>query len=151
MFFFTGLTKEYHTPDDDFDTINVEGVVQTIDYAERVLDGVVNLPKRPEYVKSARAPAGRGGLPYLGIVPDYSGTADGLAVNDVNKDSPAAKGGLKAKDVIVQLGETPVANIQGLMLAMRKHKPGDKVKIIVERDKKKVTLTVTLGRPQAQR
>ena len=33
LFFFTGLTSIYHTPDDDFETINVEGAVQTIDFA----------------------------------------------------------------------------------------------------------------------
>lgn len=51
LFFFTGMTKLYHTPDDDFETINVEGAVQTIDFAERVLERVASMPKRPEFVK----------------------------------------------------------------------------------------------------
>ncbi len=53
-------------------------------------------------------------MAYLGIVPDYAATTDGLRINDVNADSPAAKGGLKAGDVIVKIGDVPVANIQGL-------------------------------------
>ncbi len=150
LYFFTGLTKEYHTPDDTFETINVDGVVQTIDYAEQVLDGVVELAKRPEYQKVARTSPGRGAMAYLGVVPDYSGTADGLRITDVNADSPAAKGGLKAGDVITKIGDVPVGDIQGLAAGLRKYKAGQKVKIVVTREKKSVSVDVELGKPPAK-
>lgn len=145
--FFTGMTKLYHTPDDDFETINVDGVVQTIDFAEHLLDEVINLPKRPQYMKVVATPRGRGGMAYLGIVPDYAGGGDGLRITDVNADSPAAKGGLKPGDVIVKFGDVPVADIQGLAAGLRKYKAGNKVEVTVQRGKEKKTLSVTLGNP----
>lgn len=147
LFFFTGLTKEYHTPDDDFETINVEGMVQTLNYAERLLDELVNLPSRPVFVKAKQTPRGRGAMAYLGIVPDYAGTTKGLRVTDVNRNSPASDGGLKPGDVIVKFAESPIDGIQGLSTGLRKHKPGDKVKIVVKRGDKQLTLDVTLGKP----
>ncbi len=38
LHFFTGMTDEYHTPDDTFDTLNMDGVLQITDLAERFLD-----------------------------------------------------------------------------------------------------------------
>ena len=65
LHFFTGLTNEYHTPEDDFVTINVPGVVRTVDFAEDVLDLVLSLPGRPQYVKGEPHPSRprRYGLP----------------------------------------------------------------------------------------
>ena len=150
LFCFTGMTDLYHTPDDDFETINVEGVVKTIDFAERLLDELQALPERPEFVKGTPQPRGAGGLAYLGVVPDYAGTSEGLRVTDVNADSPAAKGGLKKDDVIVKFGDVAVADIQGLAEGLRKYKPGDRIKVVVQRDKQEQTLEVTLGRPMGR-
>jgi hypothetical protein len=147
LFFFTGMTNEYHTPEDDFETINVSGVVETVDYAERLLDGVIGLPKRPQYVKVQQPAQGRGAMSYLGVVPDYSGVDDGLKITEVNADSPAFKGGLKAGDVITKIGDVPVVDIQGLAAGLRKYKPGNKVEIIVRRGDETTKVTVVLGKP----
>jgi hypothetical protein len=152
LFFFTGMTSIYHTPDDDFETINVEGAVQTIDFAERMLDKVVNLPERPEYVKVSRSGPGRGAMAYLGVVPDYAGgDGKGLPLTDINADSPAGKGGLKAGDVIIKFGDIEVADIQDLATGLRKYKAGQKVDIVVRRDDGELTFSVTLGEPTSPR
>ena len=49
--FYSGFTDEYHTPDDDFETINVSGIARVVDYAKTFVDKVVDLDERPEYVK----------------------------------------------------------------------------------------------------
>jgi S1-C subfamily serine protease len=152
LFFFTGMTSIYHTPDDDFETINVEGAVHTIDFAERMLDKVLNMPERPEYVKTSRSRPGRGAMAYLGVVPDYAGGEDnGLLLTDVNVDSPAGKGGLKAGDVIIKIGDVDVVDIQDLATGLRKYKAGQKVDIVVRRDDGELTLKVTLGEPRSPR
>ncbi len=146
--FFTGMTDLYHTPDDDFDTINVEGVVETINFAERLLDRVLAMPERPKFVKSKAKPQRGGAMAYLGIVPDYAGTGDGLRVTDVNKDSPAAAAGMKTGDFIIKIGEIDVPDIQGLANGLRKYKAGQKVDFVVRRGKEEKTLKVTLGQPK---
>jgi hypothetical protein len=149
VFFFTGMTKIYHTPDDDYETIDVPGVAQTIDVAEQVVDEILNLPKRPVFVRSSR-PAGRpGAMSYLGVVPDYAATGvKGLRLTDVSPDSPASRGGLKAGDVITKLGDLDVVDIQDLANALRKYKPGKKVAVVVTRGDAKMKMTVTLGAPR---
>ena len=147
LFFFTGMTDIFHTPDDDFETINVPGAVQTIDFAERVLHEVVSLPKRPEYVNSVRRNRGRGAVAYLGIVPDYTDGAGGLRLSDVNEDSPADKAGLKKGDVIIKFGDLEVADFQGLRNGLRKFRAGQEVDVLVRRGEEEKTLPVKLGRP----
>jgi hypothetical protein len=149
LFFFTGVTDIYHTPDDDFETINVDGAVKAIDFAERVIDELVNMPAPPEFTQIPRSSSrGRRATAYLGIVPDYAGQeASGVKISDVNPGSPAAKGDMKAGDVITKIGDVDVDNIMGLMTALRKYKEGDKVKVIVRRGDEEKTLDVTLGTP----
>ena len=72
----------------------------------------------------------------------------GYGISGVTKASPAEKGGLKGGDVIVKLGDTKVANLDDFDAALRKFKAGDKVPVVVKRDGKDVTLTVTLGAPR---
>lgn len=147
--FFTGMTKIYHTPEDDFETIDVPGVVQTIDVAEQALDAVLGMEKRPVYVKMARRGGGPGAMAYLGAVPDYTATdVKGLRLTDISPDSPASKGGLKAGDVITKFGDIAVGDIQDLANALRKYKPGQKVKVVVRRGKEDVKVDVTLGQPR---
>jgi len=150
--FFTGLTDDYHTPDDTFERINVAGVVKTIDFCEQFLDAVVELPTRAEYVKVTPARRGGGGsMAYLGVTPDYSSSENGLKVTGVNDDSPAAEGGLQAGDIITRIGKIPVTDIQGLADGLRINKPGVTVEIDVMRGETKKTLKVKLGKPTGGR
>jgi len=148
LHFFTGMTNEYHTPDDDFVTINMPGVVRTIDFAERVLDHVLTLPRRPEFVKSEKPAAGPARTTYLGVTLDGAAGSDGLKINAVAANSPAAQGGLQPGDVILQFGDSTVADVRTLMDGLQKRKPGDIVNIQIRRQQQPVTCTVTLGRPQ---
>ena len=148
LFFFTGMNDFYHTPDDDFEKINLEGTVQTIDFAEGMLNEIANMPQRPEYVKGTQPQQGRGAMAYLGVVPDYAvGDGKGLRLTDVNPDSPAARGGLQTGDVVIKFGEIQVADIQGLAEGLRKYKAGQQVDIVVRRDDAEKTVGVTLGDP----
>ena len=148
LHFFTGVTNEYHTPEDDFETINMPGVVRTIDFAEDVLDRVLSQPGRPQFVKGGSDRPASGGMAYLGITPDYAAGSEGLRVTAVAEKSPAAEGGIKPGDVILRFGDSAVADLRGLMEGLRKQKPGDIVNIEVRREQQSVTCKVTLGRPQ---
>ena len=49
-------------------------------------------------------------------------------------------------DVIVKLGDSKITGIEDFDSALRKHKPGDKIKVTVQREGKPVELEVTLSR-----
>jgi hypothetical protein len=145
--FFTGFTDEYHTPDDDFETLNMDGVVQTIDYTERLLDQVLTLPERPQYVPQGDGRNAQGGVPYLGIIPDYSADMKDLRISEIVADSPAAKADLKAGDVILKIGESSVSDVESLTNGLRRHRSGDMVDLVIRRGDQEVSCKVTLGRP----
>ncbi|HRA87489.1 MAG TPA: M28 family peptidase, partial [Planctomycetaceae bacterium] len=150
MFCFTGMTSIYHTPDDDFKTLNIEGAVSVIDYSEQLLRRIDELEKPPTFV-SAQPRNRRAAVrsPYLGIQPDLaaSGT-EGIVIRSVREDSPAAASGLQTGDVIISVGETKVEGYQTLIETLIAAKPGDKLKVTFKRGDEEKQTEVTLGEPR---
>jgi serine protease Do len=73
----------------------------------------------------------------------------GAVVMKVLEDSAAAKGGIKADDIIVELEGEPVATANDLMNRVAMHKPGSQIDLVILRDGKRKTITITLDkRPQ---
>lgn len=145
MFFHTGLTDLYHTPDDDFETIDVEGAATTIDLAERVIRQIADLPERPTFTQAT--PRRRGGMVYVGITLDFDDSIKGIGIQQVAPESPAAKAGLQPGDVIIKISEAEVNSPQDLPGILRQRKPGDKIDVTVKRGDKEVKLEVTLSGP----
>lgn len=94
--------------------------------------------------------------PFLGIYPanlddddrealDFM-KGDGVLIEDVAEDEPAEKAGLKAGDIITKIEDHEIASTKDLGKALRKHKPGDKVKVFFIRDGKEKDLKVKLGK-----
>ena len=81
---------------------------------------------------------------YLGV--STSTAADGGAtVGGVIANGPAAKAGLRKGDRIVQIAGTDVLEPDDVSGAVNARKPGDEVRIVVERSGERRTLNVTLG------
>jgi hypothetical protein len=146
-FFFTGLTDIYHTPDDTFESLNVTGVEQVVDYVEAYASGLASMPERPKYMEISASTRGRSRMAYLGVVPDYVAATEGLQIQDVKMGSPADAGGLKSGDRIVRIGEVQVNDIEGLAEGLRRYKAGETVEIGVKRGDLEVTMLVTLAEP----
>lgn len=74
---------------------------------------------------------------------DYFGIADGkgLLIRDVRPDSPAAKAGIKAGDVIVEIDGKKIAEGADLIEAVNEKKEGT-ISVTIVRDKNRQTLTV---------
>jgi len=76
----------------------------------------------------------------------YAITAtSGAAVTGVQAGTAAADAGLRAGDVITELGGTKVGGTDDLRTAIGAHQPGDKVSITVQRGSSQETLEATLG------
>lgn len=71
-------------------------------------------------------------------------TEAGVKINSITKESAAAKIGLKEGDIIKRINETKISDPDDLSAAVRKQKPGDKVSVMYERDKKELTGTAEL-------
>jgi len=69
----------------------------------------------------------------------------GALVTQVVKGGPADSSGLRAGDVIVSLGETPVASAPACILALQSFGIGDKIDVAYYRGSAKQVVTITLG------
>src|SRR5262245_58722258 len=69
----------------------------------------------------------------------------GVLVADVMKDSPAEGGGMKAGDIIVDFGGTPVKEVTELQKRVAAVQPGRNVPVTVLRDRRPTKLTVKIG------
>ena len=89
---------------------------------------------------------------YLGVsvsdmdteAANYYGMPVGAYVQEVVSGYAAHRAGLRAKDIIVELGGYEVRNVNGLTRALRNFKAGDEVSIVVYRGGQKLALTVVL-------
>jgi serine protease Do len=75
---------------------------------------------------------------------EYFGTKDGVLVSSVTEDSPAAKAGLRAGDVITSVNDKPVTSGRELIGAVQRADDGATLKLGYVRDKKPGTASATL-------
>ena len=81
---------------------------------------------------------------YLGISTGAAAQG-GAAVGSLISGGPAAKAGLRKGDRVVEIAGTPVREPDDVSAVVNGRRPGDKVRVVVERDGQRRTLTVTLG------
>jgi hypothetical protein len=148
---FTGTHSDYHRPSDDSPKLNVAGMRRVADLLLEIIEATDKSPVRPTYIEvkkieQLQLAGGDADRPYFGSIPDYGNPVEGLAITGVSPESPAAKAGLKGGDVVIKFGDSKISGIEDFDSALRKHKPGDTVKVIVQRGKETVQLDVTLAR-----
>ncbi len=148
LFFFSGLHADYHKPSDTWDKINAPEAAKLLDVVEKAAVQLANADDAPKFqavVEQRPAGGGGGGYgPYFGSIPDFGQTEGGVKFADVKAESPAAKAGLKAGDVLVQFGGKPINNLYDFTDALRRSKVGDVVEVKVMRDGQPVTASVKL-------
>ncbi len=145
---FTGSHSEYHTPRDKPDTLNYEGASQVARLMALVTRSLAMRETAPDFIAQEGPKEGqrRASLrAYLGTIPDYAEEVKGVKLGGASKNGPAAKAGVKAGDVIVELGGKKIENIYDYTYAIEALKIGKKVKIVVERKGKRITLEVVPG------
>lgn len=76
---------------------------------------------------------------------------DGLAVVNVMPDSPAAKAGVQAKDVIKSINGAVVTDTKAAMAALHSAKPGDTVSLGISRNGATQTIAVTASAAPARK
>jgi len=134
LFFFTGVHSDYHKPSDDADKINYNGELQVVKYVYNIIDAT-NKKGKLAFTKTREAAStGRSSFKVtLGIMPDYTYSGSGVRVDGVSDGKIAQKVGIKAGDVITQLGDIKFTDVQSYMGALGKFNKGDATKVKVKR------------------
>jgi aminopeptidase YwaD len=134
LFFFTGQHRDYHRPSDDAERINYEGELQVIKYIDRIINGLDKQAERLAFNKTRETQTSNTSFRVtMGIMPDYTFSGNGVRADGVTDGRPASKAGLKAGDVIVQLGDNVVNSVESYMQALNKFNKGDKAKVKYKR------------------
>jgi hypothetical protein len=144
LFFFTGTHVDYHKPSDTFDKINYEGLERIVNYVGAIARSVDQHETKPTYaVAKSSAPMGQVRLTVsLGTIPSYGDTTDGMILDGVRDNSPAAKAGLKAGDKIVKLAGKDVRNAMDYTYVLGSMKPGEEYEVEIIRGTEKMTLKI---------
>jgi peptidase M28-like protein/PDZ domain-containing protein len=151
---FTDLHEDYHRTTDDWQKVNLDGLKRVADFTLGLVTALANRhtpltfqdrppPTPSETATPPTATPGYGA--YLGTVPDMTGAPGGVRLVGVRAGSPAERAGLRGDDIITRIGSTDTPDLQAMTDALRSHRPGDTVDIIVRRGAGMTTLRAKLG------
>jgi aminopeptidase YwaD len=145
LFFWTGTHEDYHKPSDTSDKINYEAEARVLSLVARIVRDIDQGDRRPTYTIAKSESSGRstGFRVYLGTIPNYADTNDGLLLDGVRDDSPASAAGLKAGDRIVKIAGRDVHNVYDYTYALGEMKAGQEYVIEVKRGTERFTLKIT--------
>ncbi len=149
---FTGAHGDYHRPSDTVDKIDAAGLVKVATF---VKEAVVYLLQREEplTVRLAAAsphdaasanPQGSGRRVLVGTVPAFDYQGEGVKIDSLVPDSPAAKAGLQPSDVIVRIGEQKITDLRGYSEVLKQLEPGQTITVEVLRGDQKIEVQVTV-------
>ena len=150
LFFWTGTHNDYHKPSDTFEKINYEDEALILKMVARIVNQLDTADKRLTYTTAKSDPAPRTGgfRVYLGTIPNYADSNDGLLIDGVRDESPAAKAGLKAGDKIVKIGTREIKNVYDYTAALGEMKAGEEYVVEIMRGTEKLSLKL---KPEARK
>ena len=145
LFFWTGTHEDYHKPTDTADKINYPDEARILGFVSRIVDDLGDNDKRPAYTVAKSESTGRstGFRVYLGTIPNYADSSDGLLLDGVRDESPAAKAGIKAGDKIVKLAGREVHNVYDYTYALGEMKAGQEYEVELLRGGERLKLKIT--------
>jgi hypothetical protein len=148
FFMTTGAHMDYHTPFDDREKINFEGMEKISLFTRDLVRELAFSDSRLTFQEAGPQQGTSQGRRFrvtLGLMPDVNGTTDnGLLVEFVTKGKPAYNGGMQKGDIITSVAGKPVKNIQDYMVRLSQLKAGQSVNVEVLRNNKKELLIIQL-------
>lgn len=145
LFLWTGTHEDYHKPSDTADKVNYADEARILGFVARLIHGIDTNDQRPVFTvakseSTARSPGFR---VYLGTIPNYADSSDGLLLDGVRDDSPAAKAGIKAGDRVVKLAGREVHNVYDYTYALGEMKAGQEYEVELMRGSERIKLRIT--------
>ena len=151
LFLFTGLHGDYHKPTDDPQFVHYEGVERVLRFSYNVSDFLLRSDERPVLRVSrggdivSRRRAARE-TAYFGIGVDNNFTGEGVRFSYVEDGGPAARAGLQAGDVLLELDGRVVSTGRRATALLRQKRPGETIKAKIRRDNRILEVKVQLSR-----
>ncbi len=141
---FTGAHLDYHRPGDTADKVDVPGMMRV---AAVVKEAAVYLSERPEPLtvsgkgvssntatQTRDSAAGNRRRVSFGTIPDFAYQGEGVRVESVVPDSPAANAGILAGDIITAIDDQKIVDLSSFSETLKTFAPGDQVTASGERD-----------------
>lgn len=148
FFISTGAHSDYHTPNDNAESINYSGMKKVTEFSYLLIQEIASrdsvLTFQEAGAKFQRSRGGRFKV-SLGIMPDYAGLEDrGLRIDAVTKGKPADLGGLKKGDIITAIDGKKVGNIYDYMNRLQSLEAGQTISVDIIRDEKETVVIIQL-------
>ena len=146
LFFFSGTHDDYHKPSDVADKINYDGEAKILNLVSGVAKIIDRADARPTYTLARSQNSGRssGGFRvYLGTVPNYADSNDGLLLDGVREDSPASRAGIKTGDKIVKLAGREIKNVYDYTYALGEMRANQEYEVEVIRSGERLKMKLT--------
>jgi aminopeptidase YwaD len=143
LFYFTGLHTDYHKPSDDANRINYAGMVKILRHVQGVVEKS-NESGKLAFLKTREAQTtttARFSV-SMGIMPDYTYSGNGVRADGVTEGRPAQKAGLKAGDIVLQIGDYKISSMEAYMQTLGKFKKGDSTTVIYQRGNDQFTVNI---------
>ena len=142
LHFFTGQHDDYHTPRDDYDKINFEGMQKILLFVTSLIKNSTKI-QNFDFVETA---AETKDVPKfkvtLGIMPDYMYSGKGLRIDGVSKGKVAESYGILKGDIVTKIGNVDVFDIMSYMQGLSKYEKGEKALVEVKRGDKIINIEV---------
>ncbi|WP_304342697.1 M20/M25/M40 family metallo-hydrolase [Chryseobacterium koreense] len=143
LFFFTGTHSDYHKPSDDTEKINFDAMTTITGYVFNLANAISETGEIPfTKTKMSQSKAVPKYKVSLGVMPSYADTKDGLHIDGVTDNRPAANAGIKAGDILTKIGTCEVKEVYSYMECLSKINSGEELPVTVLREGKEMTMMV---------
>jgi aminopeptidase YwaD len=143
LFLFTGSHSDYHKATDDADKINYNDEAKMVEWLGAIIKEADHYGKF-DFLKTREVSMGRSTkfTVSLGVMPDYAFTGTGVRIEGTSQGKLGEKIGLKASDVLLQLGDYKLIDVMSYMQALSKFKKGDKTVLTINRGKEQLQFNI---------
>ena len=143
LFMFTGSHADYHKATDDWDKINYMGQKDILRFVQGIIQ-TTNSYGKLDFLKTREAAMGRSTkfTVSLGVMPDYAYTGTGLRIEGASAGKLGEKLGLKAGDILLQMGDYKFIDVMSYMTTLSKFKKGDSTFLIYKRGTEEIKVDI---------